>query len=165
MSYSGLEIQLKEFSKSMRGYDTNEVRYFLDDVSKLVESLNYEVKILKDKIREKDLTILDFKERENMLKDTIVTARKITESIKQEANKEAGLIVKEAQVRAETITKDARNTMRRSIGEIQKLRKIKIELVAKINSILDTHKSIINEFQKDEDVAFSVNSNENRISL
>jgi len=161
MSYSGLEIQLKEFSKSMRGYDTNEVRYFLEDISKLVEALNYELKILKDKLRDKDLLILDYKEREEMLKDTIVTARKITENIKVEAKKEADLIVKEATIRAETIVKDARISMRRHLAEIQKLKKLKIELIAKIKAMLDTHMSLINEYSKDEIMEYNFNLNQN----
>lgn len=165
MSYSGLEIQLKEFSKSMRGYDTNEVRYFLEDLSKLVESLNYEVKILKDKIRDKDLLILDYKEREEMLKDTIVTARKITENIKVEAKKEADLIIKEANIRAETIIKDARISMRRHLAEIQKLKKLKIELISKIKATLDTHMSLINEYSKDDDLAYNINLNQNQTSI
>lgn len=165
MSYSGLEIQLKEFSKSLRGYDTNEVRYFLEEVAKVVESLSYEVKILKDKIRDKELIILDFKERESMLKDTILTARKITESIKTDANKEADLIIKEANVRAEILLKDARYTLRRNVTEIQKLKKIKIELVAKLNSTLDTHKAILKDFNADEDLPVLVNAKENTISI
>jgi len=163
MSYSGLEIQLKEFSKSMRGYDTNEVRYFLEDISKLVESLNYEVKILKDKLRDKDLLILDYKEREEMLKDTIVTARKITENIKLDAKKEADLIIKEANIRSETIIKDARINMRRNLAEIQKLKQIKIELIAKIKSVLDTHNSILEEFNKDTDIKYNINLNQTTI--
>lgn len=165
MSYSGLEIQLKEFSKSLRGYDTNEVRYFLEEVSKVVESSNYEVKILKDKIREKELLILDFKERESMLKDTILTARKITENIKTDANKEAQLIIREANLRSETILKDARNTLRRIVTEIQKLKKIKIEFLAKLNATIDSHKTILNDFNNDEEAALSVNLRENRINL
>ena len=165
MSYSGLEIQLKEFSKSLRGYDTNEVRYFLEEIAKVVESLNYEVKILKDKIRDKELIILDFKERESMLKDTILTARKITESIKTDANKEAELIIKEANVRAETILKDARNSLRNNVTEIQKLKKIKIELVAKLNSTLDAHKSILKDFNSNEELPVSINTRENTINL
>ncbi|MBN1114472.1 MAG: DivIVA domain-containing protein, partial [Oligoflexia bacterium] len=117
MNYSGIDIQLKDFKKSMRGYDINEVRVFLDDLSRQVESISYENKVLKDKLREKELSLLEFREREETLKDTMLTAQKVTENIRNEANREATHIINQAKVKAAEILGNARFRMKSTLDE------------------------------------------------
>ena len=161
---SGLEIQLKEFSKSMRGYDTNEVKNFLDDVAKQLETLEFENRTLKDKIREKELTLMDYKEREGMLKDTMVTAHKVTDSIKKDANREAIQIITQAKMNAETIVREARQTMRKTIEELNRLRKQKMEIASSLRSALESQLRMVKQFDTEKDDLVELNINHDTFS-
>jgi cell division initiation protein len=154
---SGLEIQLKEFSKSLRGYDINEVKDFLDDVAKQLESLDFENRALKDRIREKELTLMDYKEREGMLKDTMVTAHKVTDNIKKDANREAMQIITQAKINAETIVREARQTMRQTIEELNRLKKQKVEIASSLRSALESQLRMVKQFDTEKDDLIELN--------
>ena len=161
---SGLEIQLKEFPKSMRGYDVNEVKNFLDDVAKQLETLEFENRTLKDKIREKELTLMDYKEREGMLKDTMVTAHKVTDSIKKDANREAIQIVTQAKINAETIVREARQTMRKTIEELNRLKKQKMEIASSLRAALESQLRMVKQFDTEKDDLIELNINHDTFS-
>jgi cell division initiation protein len=161
---SGLEIQLKEFSKSMRGYDINEVKNFLDDVAKQLETLEFENRTLKDKIREKELTLMDYKEREGMLKDTMVTAHKVTDNIKKDANREAIQIITQAKMNAETIVREARQTMRKTVEEINRLKKQKMEIASSLRSALESQLRMVKQFDTEKDDLVELNINHDTFS-
>lgn len=161
---SGLEIQLKEFSKSLRGYDINEVKDFLDDVAKQLESLEFDNRNLKDRIREKELSLMDYKEREGMLKDTMVTAHKVTDNIKKDANREAMQIITQAKINAETIVRDARQTMRKTIEEINRLKKQKMEIASSLRSALESQLRMVKQFDTEKDDLIELNINHDTFS-
>jgi cell division initiation protein len=150
MSYSGLEIQLKDFNRSIRGFDTDEVKSFLDDIARQVETLEYENKVLKDKIREKDMMLLEFREREMMLKDTVLTAQRITDGIKKEAEKESESIIRQANIKADAIVSDAREKMRQTLDAINRLKRQKLEITSKVRSILNTHMQMLQHYEEEE---------------
>jgi len=161
---SGLEIQLKEFSRSLRGYDINEVKNFLDDVAKQVESLDFENRNLKDRIREKELSLMEYKEREGMLKDTMVTAHKVTDSIKKDASREAMQIITQAKISAETIVREARQNMRRTIEELNRLKKQKMEIASSLRSALESQLRMVKQFDTEKDDLIELNINHDTFS-
>jgi len=154
---SGLEIQLKEFSKSLRGYDINEVKDFLDDVAKQLETLEFENRTLKDRIREKELNLMEYKEREGMLKDTMVTAQKVTDNIKKDANREAIQIITQAKINAETLVREARQNMRKTIEELNRLKKQKMEIAASLRSALESQLRMVKQFDTEKDDLIELN--------
>ena len=162
---SGLEIQLKEFSKSLRGYDINEVKDFLDEVAKQIESLEFDNRSLKDRIREKELALMEYKEREGMLKDTMVTAQKVTDNIKKDANREAIQIITQAKINAEAIVREARQNMRRTIDEINRLKKQKVEIAASLRSTLESQLRMLNQFNSEKDDLVELNISHDTFSV
>ena len=154
---SGLEIQLKEFSKSLRGYDINEVKNFLDDVAKQVESLEFENRNLKDRIREKELGLMEYKEREGMLRETMVTAQKVTEGIKKDASREAMQIITQAKIKAEAVVRETRQSMKITIEEINRLRKQKMEMTSSLRSTLESQLRMLNQLESERDEVIELN--------
>jgi cell division initiation protein len=157
MEFSGLDIQLKEFNKSIRGYNVDEVKDFLDDVSKCYESLSFENKVLKDKLREKELTIMDFKEREATLKDTMVTAQRVTENIKKDATRESLHIITQAKMKADTIIREARQSLKQIMDEINQLKKSRFEIASRVKATLQTHLNMIENYEKGEEITKTYN--------
>ena len=101
------DIQGQVFNKKVNGYDKDEVKQFLVLVS---EALENEI-IEKEKIRKKyDKTkeaLLKFEKREDILRDTLVSAQRFSKDIKKNSEKEAEMIIKESEMKGEEIINNA----------------------------------------------------------
>ena len=149
MRLSGVEIQIKDFSKSLRGYDVKEVRDFLDQVARQFEQLAYENKSMKDKVREKELTILGFSDEKTMLKNTMVTAKKVTDDIKKDATKEATQIMTQAKLKADALLKQAQQNLKVAIDEVKRVKKQKQELSFQIRTTLEAHLKLLDQLEQE----------------
>ena len=108
METSPLDITQREFTRKMRGYDPEEVRTFqeqiAEEMTRLVQQGNDQAAL----IQRLDAQVKGYQEREDSLRNTLVTAQKMTEEIKGNAKREADLIMKEAELRAEKLLDQAR---------------------------------------------------------
>ncbi|AEE91627.1 DivIVA domain protein [Tepidanaerobacter acetatoxydans Re1] len=107
MDISPLEIQKKEFSKSMRGYNKEEVDEFLERLTENYEKIYKENKDLKEQIEFLEGKIQSYKEIEATLKNTLVLAEKTAEEVKINAQKEREIILKQASMQADKILRRA----------------------------------------------------------
>ena len=98
-----LEIQNKEFKRSIRGYKEDEVDEFLDKIIIDYEKLYKENIELKDKLEGAYHQLNQYKEIEETLKKTLVVAQNAAEDVRLNAQKESGLIIQEAETKAREI--------------------------------------------------------------
>lgn len=118
MPLTPLDIHNKEFSKSFRGYNEDEVNEFLDQIIKDMEIIIRDKQALETKVSELDYKLDKFAHIEDSLNRSIVIAQETSEDIKRNAQMEAKLIVKEAEKNADRIISEA----------IQKSSKMTLEL-------------------------------------
>jgi len=104
---SPLEIQKREFSRRWKGLDPVEVQTFLTDVAEDMESVARENMNLETRIRALELENDEHRERERILKQTLLSAQQASEDMRTTARKEGELIVREAQGSAERLTHNA----------------------------------------------------------
>ena len=123
-----IDIAHKSFSKKMMGFDANEVSEFLNAVATEMEDLIRERNDLREQVREKDLRILEYKERDKVLNNTIETAQKMSEKIREESDREGKLILNDAKQQADLITRDARDSLKKVYTEITDLKKSKVQI-------------------------------------
>ena len=106
-----LEIEQKEFSKSVRGYDRDEVDEFLDliilDLQDLMQELG-EIKAENAILREENEEHLKSQKR---VMDTLDSAKKLMKDISDSAEKRAEIIINNAKIDAEMILNEARNAV------------------------------------------------------
>lgn len=107
MDLSPLEIQKKEFSKSMRGYNKEEVDEFLEKLTENYEKIYKENKDLRERIELLEETIKNYREIETTLKNTLVLAEQTAEEVKANARKEREIILKQANAEADKIIEGA----------------------------------------------------------
>ena len=122
------EIAHKTFERKMMGYDPADVADFLTIVAAQIEALMQERNALREALKEKELSLLEYKDRDQVLKNTITSASQMTEKMKIEADREAKLIINDAQHKAELITRDAKDSLRKVYQDIADLKKAKIFL-------------------------------------
>ncbi len=104
-----LDIENKRFSKTLKGYNVDEVDDFLDELTIDYEKLYKENAELKDQIEESKKDLEHYKNVEHTLQNTLVMAQTTAEDIK-----------KNAQTRAEQIIRDAQSEAKRATEEITK---------------------------------------------
>ncbi|MCS6838729.1 MAG: DivIVA domain-containing protein, partial [Bdellovibrionaceae bacterium] len=103
MKITPVELHQKVFQKSVFGYDPDEVDQYLRQIAGYLETLLSEQMALKDALREKDLQILNYKEREQSLQDAITGAKQMAEKMREDAQREARLIISDAEHKAEAL--------------------------------------------------------------
>jgi cell division initiation protein len=143
MKIAPIDIAHKQFSKKMMGLDPNEVHGFLQQVAEELENMIRDRNNLREALREKELQIHEYRERDKALRDTISTAQKMSEKIAEEAQREARLILMDANQQGDTIIRDARDSLKRIYQEISDLKKLKIQFDSNMRSILQAHLGLL----------------------
>lgn len=122
MVLSPLEIQKKEFTKSLRGYNQEEVDEFLEILSQNYENTYKENKDLKERIRILEEKIKNYKEIETTLKNSLVLAEKTAEEVRKNAQKERETILNQARLQAKSIINKANEKYLRINNQNEELR-------------------------------------------
>lgn len=102
-----LEIQKHRFSRKWKGLDPTEVGAFLDIAAEGMEDLAREKAALESRIRALEEENSEHRDRERILKETLVSAQRASEDIRAAAQAQAELIVKEAEDSSERLTHSA----------------------------------------------------------
>ncbi len=148
MKISPIDITHKTFGKKLMGLDPEEVMHFLQMVASQMEATIHERNSLKEALREKDLSLLEYKDRDKILKDTIATATQMSERLRQDADREAKLIVADAQQKAEMITRDSRDSLKKMYHEVTELKRIRMQFEANLRAVAQAHLTLLEQGEK-----------------
>ncbi len=110
------EIELKEFSRSVRGYDRDEVDEFLDLIILDMQDLLSNLEVLRNENEELKLEIEEHKKSQKKVMETLESAKKLMKDISDSAEKRADIIIQNAKMDAEIILQDARNASPEAFG-------------------------------------------------
>ena len=125
------------------GLDSEDVDAFLQMVSGEMEDLIRENTDLKEQARRVAADMDDMRQREGDLRETMLAAQKITEEMKANSQKEATLLISEAELQAERILADADRKLADLKNQIQDLRREKLQFESALKSLLDTHYKLL----------------------
>lgn len=116
-----LDIHNKEFKRSFRGYNEDEIDEFLDKVVKDYEQLYRENLDLKENMDRLKTKVEHFQHLENTLHNTLVVAQETAEEVKLNAKKESELIIKEAKVNGQKLIDEANEKVRQKMAEYEEI--------------------------------------------
>ena len=100
-----VDIQNKDFSKKIKGYDCNEVDDFLDEIIKDYSNLLKENQSLKNRVGMLTKTVENYKALEDSLTKSVDMAKQTAKDIKDSANSEAQMIINNAKLDASRLAK------------------------------------------------------------
>lgn len=129
-----LDIEKKEFSVGFRGYNTAEVRAFLELVAAELESCMKENKTLREKLATIETEHKQLKELEEQIQKTLLLAQSAAEETKQNARQEATLLLREAEMERARIT-----------SEIERLKSERDAFVAQLLSLVESFRAKFSE--------------------
>ena len=124
MSLSPAEIRHAELDRGVFGYKRDTVDDLLDAVVESFEQVWRERADLTDKVEHLEGEIVRFKELESLLRTTLVSAERASHELRNQARKEAELIISEAESEARRVTRDARSERERLMGETQRIKAV-----------------------------------------
>lgn len=143
MKITALEIRSHQIKKSIRGYDVRETDSILEMAADAIEEATRETNRLEDKLRETSERLAEHMANENILKETITSAQRMVEDLKNNARKEAELTVAEARLQGDEIVRQAHSRATKVQEEIHRLKKQRIELETKIKALIDYHSTTL----------------------
>jgi len=145
-----LEVQRREFSRRWKGLDPVEVQQFLADVAEDMEALARENADLDVRLRTLEQENEEHRERERILKQTLLSAQQASEDIRNAARKEGELIVREAQDSSERLTHSALQRSAEIEKAIQGLKIQRANFRLQLQKMLELFGQVL-EFDKEED--------------
>ncbi len=145
MKLTPLDIRHKEFSRAMRGYKDVEVDEFLDDIADEFERIFNENIDYKEKAESMEGKVEQYRNIEETLKKTLVSAQQQAEEIKQNAKKEADLILRDAELKARSILNDSYAERQKIQRSVQTLKQKNEDLRYQMRSVLETYMNILDQ--------------------
>lgn len=146
-----LDIQNKEFTKSLRGYKEAEVDEFLDNVIDSYEKIYNDNAEMKEKIRLLEEQIEKYNSLEKTLKDTLVVAQSTAEEVAINASKKAELIIKESEDKGRKLIENANNEVINIRKEYEETKKDFQIFKTRFKTLLESQLDLINNsFMNDQ---------------
>lgn len=146
MTLTALDITQRQFKRSMRGLDPDEVQSFLHEVAAAVEGLAREVQGLREQVVRKDEEIEDWKGRERLLHETLLTAQRACDDIREAARREADTTIADAELQAERIVQGGHARFQKIVDEIHDMKRQRVQLAAQIRSVIRAHDKLLDAF-------------------
>jgi len=103
MRITPLDVRKQEFKRGMRGYDSDEVRAFLSTLADEYEAVLVDNKQLRERVLEQDEKLAEYRNLEKTLRDTLMTAERVTQEARDTARKEGELVLKEAHQKVDRV--------------------------------------------------------------
>jgi cell division initiation protein len=139
-----MDIRQQQFTvKMFRGFDSQEVDTFLEDVAEDYEALVKENALLKEQLQALEERTRGLEEREKVLQETLITTQKISEEMKEAARREAGLIVREAELRGEKQLEAVRGEEGALRSEVNQLKRQRRQLAEGLRSTIEMYQRLI----------------------
>jgi cell division initiation protein len=150
MKVTPLDLRQQRFQTVMRGYDRGEVQAFLLEVADDYENALRENDKLRQEVAKLDAVLGEHRGQERNLRNTLLSAQKMADEIKEHAQNEAAIIVKEAEGRADLLLQKTQARLEDVQREIDALRMKRREVENDIEGLVRTLNTTL-EFIRDQD--------------
>ncbi len=145
-----IDMRQARFASAMRGFDKTEVTSFLEEAASDYEHAMRENDRLRQQIAALEASLAQYRDLEGGLKTTLVSAQKVAEDMRQNAQKEAARLVSEAEGRVELMMQKAQVRVDEAAREIDTLRLKRREVQTNIEACVSTLQSTL-DFVREQD--------------
>lgn len=149
MKLTPIDINNKEFKRGIRGYNSDEVDEFLDEVVENYEELYKENSKLKETIERLKDKVEHYEKLEVTIQNTLLLAQNAAEQARETSQKEADLIINNANETAQKILDKAHNDVIGINDEYERVKEEFIKFRAKFRGFMNTQLQTFDELEKD----------------
>jgi cell division initiation protein len=150
MKITPLDIRKQDFSRSLRGYDIDEVEAFLQLVANQWQDISDELRRAKDDLRANELKLDHYRKVEEALEEALQTARAGARQTIENAERKAKSIVELAENRALSITHAAESERLDTRREAARYSARQHEIVAKMRAFLMSEMELLTRYEQEE---------------
>ncbi len=139
MTITPIDIQQQRFKTRPMGYEKVGVDHFLEQVAEELEQYHRMIQELKEELARTRASLNEMRDREEMLKETLMTAQRMTEEVKANALKEAEILMAEAGLKAERIIQEAEDQRNQLLNEVQEIKRQKATFQSALRGLVESH--------------------------
>ena len=132
-----LDVRRFEFTSALRGYDKVKVDQFRDQVADELERVTRANQELDAKAKGLTDQLKQFKDRDKALNDALVSAQQLRAEIREQADREAQLILREARAEGERQLEQARTDIRKLTAEIDHLERVRRTYLLSLKTMVE----------------------------
>ncbi|MGE0464552.1 MAG: DivIVA domain-containing protein [Vicinamibacterales bacterium] len=138
MKVTPLDLRQQRFQTVMRGYDRGEVTAFLNEVADDYENALRETDRLRQEVTKLEAVLAEHRGQERNLRNTLLTAQKMADEIKDTATAEAERILREAEGRADLIVQKSQARIEDVQREIEGMKSKRREVESSVEALIST---------------------------
>ena len=131
-----LDVRRYDFGRTLRGYDPERVEQFRQQVAEELERLTRQTQELEAKAKGFHEQLRAFRERDKALNDALVSAQQLRGEIREQSEREAQLIIREAQGEGERIIEAAKADVRRMEEELESLDRSRRSYLSQMRTLI-----------------------------
>lgn len=146
---------MEKFTRTLRGYDPNEVNAFIDQIINQVEHMVNDIKMKNNKLaglEEENANLKhkleQYERMEATLNRAIIMAERTSEQIKLTAHQESETIINDAKRNANRIVNDALLRAEKTEMEADMLRRNVTIFKRRLKEIIETQLEMVNDIEK-----------------
>ena len=150
LAVTPLDLRQAKFNAGLRGFDRSEVTTFLLEAADGYDQALRENERLRHDVLRLEASISQYRELENSLKSTLMTAQRVADEMRESAAQEAARIVREAEGRAELLLQKAEARQEDVEREIDAMRMKRREAQSSLESIIGVLHNTIDFIREQE---------------
>ena len=155
MNVSPLDLRQQRFHTRFRGFDKIEVTSFLSAVADDYEQALRETDRLRQDLASMEAVLAEHRQHEQNLRATLMTAQKLAEDIKVQAQEEGQRIIRDAEARSELLLEKTQarleDVQREIDGMKLKRRDVETTIESTIQALRNTLDYVREQEQRDRD--------------
>ena len=143
MRVSKIDLLNKQFSRRMFGYSRMEVDQFMLVLAEVLGNAADSQKGLRKKIKQLEQSVKEYQQRDETLRDTLMSTQKMVDDLKVTASREAQLIIDEARSKADDTVQKGHNRLAQIHEEIEGLKRQRTQFEIQLKGLLKSHLSMM----------------------
>lgn len=143
-----LDVRRFDFGRALRGYNGEKVEQFREQVAEELERLGRVNADLDSKARSFHEQLRAFRERDKALNEALVSAQQLRAEVREQAEREAQLVIKEAEAEGQRLLEAARADVRRMEAELDSLDRSRRSYLAQMRSLIARQLSEVEASEK-----------------
>lgn len=150
MEISPLDLRQHRFRKALRGFDRVEVTSLLAAVADDYEAALRDTDHLRQEVARLEAVVADHRQREGDLRNMLLTAQKVSDDIRKNADEDARRIVREAQSRSDLLLEKTQARLEDIQREIDGLKLKRRDVETSIESTIQTLRNALEYVREQE---------------
>jgi DivIVA domain-containing protein len=134
-----LDVRRYDFGSAFRGYDRERVDQFREQVAEEMERLSRLNQDLDTKARGFHEQLRAFRDRDKAINEALVSAQQLRADMREQAEREAELVLREARAEGDRLLEEARSEMRRLEEQIAATQRTQRSYVAQLRALAERH--------------------------